>query len=196
MKKLILIDDHKMLRKGISSYITENSDWTILAEAEGLDELPAIIKKIGEAGENQIVAVVDIQIKGNPDYSYNGFEAVKLLAKAGVPSVIFSSHDSGAFIERAMSAEVGAKGFVSKLSDEKMLLDAINTIAAGKTFIQPDLVTSLMEMNSLFSVLTKREMQVVKLIQDGLTNEQIAAKLEIKLTTLENYISVIYDKIG
>ena len=196
MKKLILIDDHKMLRKGISFYITENSDWTILAEAEGLDELPAIIKKIGEAGENQIVAVVDIQIKGNPDYSYNGFEAVKLLAKAGVPSVIFSSHDSGAFIERAMSAEVGAKGFVSKLSDEKMLLDAINTIAAGKTFIQPDLVTSLMEMHSLFSVLTKREMQVVKLIQDGLTNEQIAARLEIKLTTLENYISVIYDKIG
>ena len=196
MKKLILIDDHKMLRKGISFYITENSDWTILAEAEGLDELPAIIKKIGEAGENQIVAVVDIQIKGNPDYSYNGFEAVKILAKAGVPSVIFSSHDSGAYIERAMSAEVGAKGFVSKLSDEKMILDAINTIAAGKTFIQPDLVTSLMEMNSLFSVLTKSEMQVVKLIQDGLTNEEIASRLEIKLTTLENYISVIYDKIG
>ena len=201
MKQLILIDDHKMLRKGISSYITENSDWTILAEAEGIDEMPAIIKKVGAAGSgtsgsNQIVAVVDIQIKGNPDYSYNGFEAVKMLAKAGVPSVIFSSHDSGAYIERAMSAEVGAKGFVSKLSDEKMILDAINTIAAGKTFIQPDLVTSLMEMNSLFSVLTKREMQVVKLIQDGLTNEEIASRLEIKLTTLENYISVIYDKIG
>ena len=53
-----------------------------------------------------------------------------------------------------------------------------------------------MEMNSLFSILTKREVQVVKLIQDGLTNEEIAEKLEIKLTTLENYISVIYDKIG
>ena len=196
MKKLILIDDHKMLRKGISFYITENSDWTIFAEAESLDEIPAIIKSIDNAAEDKIIAVVDIQIKGNPEYSYNGFEAVKLLAATGVPSVIFSSHDSGGFIERAMSADVGAKGFVSKLSDEKMLLDAINTIALGKTFIQPDLVTSLMEMNSLFSVLTKREMQVVKLIQDGLTNEQIAAKLEIKLTTLENYISVIYDKIG
>ena len=77
-----------------------------------------------------------------------------------------------------------------------MLLDAINTVAAGKTFVQPDLVASLMEMNSLLSVLTKREMQVVKLIQDGRANEEIAAKLQIKLTTLENYISVIYDKIG
>ena len=167
-----------------------------MAEAERLEEIPGIIKKIAPQKDDKIVAVVDIQIKGSSDYPFSGFEAVKRLAKAGVPSVIFSSHDTGALIERAMSAEVGAKGFVSKLSDEKMLLDAINTVAAGKTFVQPDLVASFMEMNSLLSVLTKREMQVVKLIQDGRANEEIAAKLQIKLTTLENYISVIYDKIG
>ena len=196
MKKLILIDDHKMLRKGISSYIIENSDWSIFAEAESIEEMPDIIKKIGEAKEDQIVAVVDIQIKGNDENAFRGFEAVRLLSKAGVPSVIFSSHDTGALIERAMSADVGARGFVSKLSDETMLLNAINTVASGKTFVQPDLVSAFMEMASLFSVLTKREMQVVKLIQDGLTNEEMAEKLDIKLTTLENYISVIYDKIG
>ena len=196
MKKLILIDDHKMLRKGISSYIAENSEWTIFAEAESIEELPAIIKKIGETEKDQIVAVVDIQIKGNDENTFRGFEAVRLLARAGVPSVIFSSHDSGALIERAMSSDVGAKGFVSKLSDEKMLLDAIYTVAEGKSFVQPDLVSAFMEMASLFSVLTKREMQVVKLIQDGFPNEEIAAKLQIKLSTLENYISLIYDKIG
>lgn len=196
MKKLILIDDHKMLRKGISSYIIENSDWSIFAEAESIEEMPDIIKKIGEAKEDKIVAVVDIQIKGNDENAFRGFEAVRLLSKAGVPSVIFSSHDTGALIERAMSADVGARGFVSKLSDETMLLNAINTVASGKTFVQPDLVSAFMEVTSLFSVLTKREMQVVKLIQDGLTNEEMAEKLDIKLTTLENYISVIYDKIG
>ena len=185
-----------MLRKGISSYIIENSDWTIFAEAESIEEMPAIIKKIDDSKEDQIVAVVDIQIKGNDENALRGFEVVRLLSKVGVPSVIFSSHDTGALIERAMSADVGARGFVSKLSDEKMLLDAINTVASGKTFVQPDLVSAFMEVHSLFSVLTKREMQVVKLIQDGLTNEEIAAKLEIKLSTLENYISVIYDKIG
>lgn len=185
-----------MLRKGISSYIIENSDWLIFAEAESIEEMPAIIKKLTDAKEEQIVAVVDIQIKGNDENAFRGFEAVRLLSKAGVPSVIFSSHDTGALIERAMSSDVGARGFVSKLSDEKMLLDAINTVAAGKTFVQPDLVSAFMEVTSLFSVLTKREMQVVKLIQDGLSNEEIAAKLEIKLSTLENYISVIYDKIG
>lgn len=218
MKNLILIDDHKMLRKGISAYFTENSKWNVIAEAESLDDMPDILKKIGEnlyikkkmAGEggdishssdsdneeNCTVAVVDIQIKGKDERLSNGFEAVRLLRKYGIQSVIFSSHDTGSCIERAMSDEVGARGFVSKLSDEKLLLDAVNAVAEGKTFIQPDLVTSLLNTQSIFSILTKREKQIVKLIQDGRSNYEIAQFLEIKVSTLENYLSVIYDKIG
>ena len=219
MKNLILIDDHKMLRKGISAYFTENSKWNVIAEAESLDDMPDILKKIGENPyivekndgdriqditkypdsdneENCTVAVVDIQIKGKGEKLSNGFEAVRLLRQYGIQSVIFSSHDTGACIERAMSDEVGARGFVSKLSDEKLLLDAVNAVAEGKTFIQPDLVTSLLNTQSIFSVLTKREKQIVKLIQDGRSNYEIAQKLEIKVSTLENYLSLIYDKIG
>lgn len=197
MKKLILIDDHKMLRKGISAFFTENSDWTILAEAESLEDLTSILKKTTFTPEDTIIAIVDIQLKTTGESGINGgFDVIKLLAKQNIPSVVFSSHDSGSSIERAMSAEVGAKGFVSKLSDEKMLLDAVNTVAAGKTFVQPDLVSSLLENRTLFMTLTKREQQVVNLISDGFTNEEIAARLEIKLSTLENYISVIYDKLG
>ena len=48
MKNLILVDDHKMLRKGISAYFTENSQWNVIAEAESLDDIPNILKKIGE----------------------------------------------------------------------------------------------------------------------------------------------------
>lgn len=197
MKKLILIDDHKMLRKGISAFFTENSDWTILAEAESIEEISSFLKKNPLTQEDTIIAIVDIQLKTTGESGINGgFDAVKLLAKQNIPSVVFSSHDSGSSIERAMSAEVGAKGFVSKLSDEKMLLDAVNTVAAGKTFVQPDLVSSLLENRTLFMTLTKREQQVVNLISDGFSNEEIAAKLEIKLSTLENYVSVIYDKLG
>ena len=219
MKNLILIDDHKMLRKGISAYFTENSQWNVIAEAESLDDMPDILKKIGENPyimekndgdriqditkypdsdneENCTLAVVDIQIKGKDEKLSNGFEAVRLLRQYGIQSVIFSSHDTGACIERAMSDEVGARGFVSKLSDEKLLLDAVNAVAEGKTFIQPDLVTSLLNTQSIFSILTKREKQIVKLIQDGRSNHQIAQKLEIKVSTLENYLSLIYDKIG
>lgn len=186
-----------MLRKGISAFFTENSDWTILAEAESLEDLTSILKKTTFTPEDTIIAIVDIQLKTTGESGINGgFDVIKLLAKQNIPSVVFSSHDSGSSIERAMSAEVGAKGFVSKLSDEKMLLDAVNTVAAGKTFVQPDLVSSLLENRTLFMTLTKREQQVVNLISDGFTNEEIAARLEIKLSTLENYISVIYDKLG
>lgn len=197
MKNLIIVDDHKMLRKGIHSYFTENSDWNVIAEAESLDEVSAILKKNQAATEeNCTVAIVDIQIKGKNEGLSNGFEAVSLLRKSGIPSVVFSSHDTGSCIERAMSFEVGARGFVSKLSDEKMLLDAVNTVSQGKTFIQPDLITSFLNTQNLFSILTRRETQIVKLIQDGLSNIQIAEELEIKISTLENYLSIIYDKVG
>ena len=197
MKKLILIDDHKMLRKGISAFFTENSDWTILAEAESIEEISSFLKKNPLTQEDTIIAIVDIQLKTTAESGINGgFDVVKLLTSHHIPSVVFSSHDTGSCIERAMSAEVGAKGFVSKLSDEKMFLDAVNTVAQGKTFVQPDLVSALLENRSLFMTLTKREQQVVNLISDGFTNEEIADRLEIKLSTLENYISVIYDKLG
>lgn len=204
MKNLILVDDHKMLRKGIASYITENSDWKVGAEAENLADVKKITDSLysctppheNSAEENITVAVVDLQLKGSEDEKFGGFEAVKELAAAGVPSIIFTSHDTGACIEQAMSAGVGAKGFVSKLSDEKMLLDAINAVAKGKTFIQPDLVTSFIETRSLLSMLTKRETQVVRLLQENLSNEEIADKMGIKITTLENYLSIIYDKTG
>lgn len=202
MKNLILVDDHKMLRKGIASYITENSDWKVTAEAENLADVKKIAtlidlpSKKSPDKENITVAVVDLQIQGSEEEKFGGFEAVKTLSAADIPSIIFTSYDTGACIEQAMSAEVGAKGFVSKLSDEKMLLDAINAVAKGKTFIQPDLVTSFIETRSLLSMLTKRETQVVRLIQQNLSNEEIAGKMGIKITTLENYLSIIYDKTG
>lgn len=67
MKKLILIDDHKMLRKGISAFFTENSDWEILTEAESLDEIPQIIKIASASPDNKIVAIVDMQLKGTSE---------------------------------------------------------------------------------------------------------------------------------
>ncbi len=202
MKNLILVDDHKMLRKGIASYITENSDWKVSAEAESLADVKKIATSLELSSQNSTnkenitIAVVDLQLKGSEEEKFGGFEAVKELTAVGIPSIIFTSHDTGACIEQAMSAEVGAKGFVSKLSDEKMLLDAINAVAKGKTFIQPDLVTSFMETRSLLSMLTKRETQVVRLLQENLSNEEIANKMGIKITTLENYLSIIYDKTG
>ncbi len=116
MKNLILVNDHKMLRKGIASYITENSEWKITAEAESLSEVKKIATTLeplpssSTSKENITVAVVDLQIQGSDQERFGGFEAVKELVAVGVPSIIFTSHDTGACIEQTMGVEVGAKG--------------------------------------------------------------------------------------
>ena len=138
---------------------------------------------------------MQISIHGNNALSANGYTAVQMLAEQNIPSVIFSSNATGACIEKALSIQGGgARGFVSKASSESMLLDAINAVAQGKSFIQPDLVLDFFETRNLFSILTRREKEVINLIGEELTNEQIAEKL--KINTLENYISIIYDKLG
>lgn len=199
MKDLILIDDHVFLRKGIAAYLAEHGGWRIVAEAESLNEIPGIIERFGKKNdEKKPIAVVDIQLKGDGDSALasNGYKAVRMLLDAGIRSVVFSSHDTGACIEKAMGADVGARGFVSKVSNEQMLLSALDTVADGRTFIQPDLAADVIEVRSVLSVLTRRERQTVKLIAEGLGNEDISATLGIKITTLENYVSVIYDKLG
>ena len=81
MKKLILIDDHKILRKGISAFFTENSDWTILAEAESIEEISSFLKKNPLTPEDTIIAIVDIQLKTTGESGINGgFDVIKLLA--------------------------------------------------------------------------------------------------------------------
>lgn len=132
MKRLILVDVHKMLR-GIISYITENSDWQIFTEAERAEEIHGIIKEAGRAVASITVAVVDMQLKDEKDGFNEGYNVVKMLLQGNIPSVIFSSHNSGACIDKAISAEAGAKGFVSKSSDEQILLEAINAVAKGDT---------------------------------------------------------------
>lgn len=200
VNKIILVDDHKMIRKGIEAYLLENSDWTVVGEAESLAELEVLLEKLTFSAEDKVIAIVDLQLKGDGNNALiaNGYTAVQILAEKDIPSVIFSSSTSGACIERTLGigSHGGAKGFVSKCGDDRMLLDALNTIAQGKTFIQPDLVVDFLEAKNLFSILTRREREVVRLIGAELTNEQIAEKLKIKITTLENYISTIYDKLG
>ena len=109
MNKIILVDDHKMLRKGVTTYLLENSDWTVIGEAESLAELELLLKQLTFSEEDKIVAVVDLQLKGdgNNTLSADGYTAVQMLAEQNIPSVIFSSNATGACIEKALSKQGG-----------------------------------------------------------------------------------------
>ncbi len=198
MKKLILIDDHAMLREGIASWLSKNSHWKIELQCESYEKLQSDFEKVYFSAEDNVIAIVDLSYKTESSKieSETGWEIIKWLNLKNIPSIVFSSHDTGTFIEKAMGPDIRARGFVSKTSNEKVLLDAINMVAEGKTYIQPDLFSGFIETKSILSALSTKEQEIANLIMHNFENEEIAEKLNLKLHTVENYISKIYDKTG
>ncbi|MCI5522674.1 MAG: response regulator transcription factor [Treponema sp.] len=198
MKKLILIDDHAMLREGIASWLSKNSDCKVELQCESFERLQSDFKKTNFSNGDIVIAIVDISYKteNSKIESETGWEIIKWLNSKNIPSIVFSSHDTGTFIEKAMGPDIRARGFVSKTSNEKVLLDAINMVATGKTYIQQDLFSGFLETKSILSALSSKEQKIADLIMRNFENGEIAAKLNLKLHTVENYISKIYDKTG
>lgn len=197
---VILVDDHAALRNGIKSFFSENSDFKVALEAASESECQKILEQFESKSLNpeDFIAVVDISFKPEDKHIHheeiNGFEIIKKFSAAGVKCIAFSSYDSGGFIER--SIELGAKGFVSKNAEEKVLLEALKSVAEGNTFIQPDLVQNLLEARSIMQTLTKKE----KMVADALTlyksNAEIGKEIGISEKTVRNYLSILYDKTG
>lgn len=198
---IILCDDHALLRNGIKSWIETHSQYKVTHEAGTWAECEKIIETFRSSGSpNNCIAVVDISFKAEYSPAAHeencGFEIIRRFTALGIPCIAYSSHDSGGFVEHAVSSAVGAKGFVSKNADEEILLAAICAVSDGKTYIQAELVTGLLEVNCISRTFTKKE----KLLSDALTihntNAEVAAALGITEKTVVNYLTILYDKAG
>lgn len=217
-QNIILCDDHALLRNGIKSWIETHSPYKVTHEAGTWAECEKIIDSIAattatikpqahealtpEAQNGCIasIAIVDISFKAEyttAGYEENcGFEIIRRLTALGIPCIAYSSHDSGGFVEHATSAVVGAKGFVSKNADETILLAAINAVANGKSYIQAELVTGLLEVRDIAQTFTKKEKRVAEELTIYNTNAEVAAALGITEKTVVNYLTIMYDKAG
>ena len=217
-QNIILCDDHALLRNGIKSWMETHSPYKVTHEAGTWAECEKIIDSIAattatikpqahealtpEAQNGCIasLAIVDISFKAEyttAGYEENcGFEIIRRLTALGIPCIAYSSHDSGGFVEHATSAVVGAKGFVSKNADEGILLAAINAVANGKSYIQAELVTGLLEVRDIAQTFTKKEKRVAESLTLYNTNTEIAAALGITEKTVVNYLTIMYDKAG
>ena len=198
---IILCDDHVLLRNGIKNWIETHSKYKVTHEAGTWAECEKIIEAFRSSDSpNNHIAVVDISFKAEYSPAAHeencGFEIIRRFTALGVPCIAYSSHDSGGFVEHAVSSAVGAKGFVSKNADEEILLAAIRAVSDGKTYIQAELVTGLLEVNCISRTFTKKE----KLLSDALTihntNAEVAAALGITEKTVVNYLTILYDKAG
>ena len=201
-KKIIIADDHALLRAGIKSWIEKHSAFKVELDAGTLAECDAIVEsfKGGKRAAKDYIAIVDISFKndgagGGPEENC-GFEIMKNFSQLGVACVAFSSHDSGGFVERATSDAIGAKGFVSKNADENVLLSALEAVDEGRTYIQAELVSGLLETRDISQTFTKKERLVADALDLQKSNAQVAKELGLSEKTVLNYLSSLYDKTG
>ena len=196
---IFIFDDHDMMRKGLKAYFSDSSIYNIAGEAGDFDGAKKIVQSYRSKAA-AAVALVDVGFTADADGSEKalGFELAKFIKQSckNINCVMFSSYTGQAYIRNALSAEVGALAYVSKASESSVLVEAVNAAAQGKNFIDPYLSSALVTTTNVYDLLSKREREVLKCVQQGLSNRKIAANMNITERTVENHLSAIYSKAG
>ena len=193
--RIVLADDHKILRDGLRSLLEQQSDMQVVAEA---DNGRATVKLAQEL--NPDVVVMDI---GMPDL--NGIDATKqIVTKApGVKVIALSMHSDKRFVQGMLSA--GASGYLLKDSAFDELARAIQVVVADQTYLSPKVagvvVESMVRKTArrparVSADLSDREREVLQLMSEGKSTKQIAATLDVSIKTIETHRSRIMDKVG
>jgi len=191
---IFIVDDHPMMRDGISQVINQQPDLEVIAEAssgpEALDKLSDISPEI---------ALVDISLKG-----MNGIELTREIRKRfkNLPVLILSMHPEKYYAERAVKA--GAKGYIMKHETSDKVLKAIRRVLEGKFYLSEDIsekIISRMSGNisqsgTSVDKLSNREFEAFRYVGSGLKPQQIAEKLFVSVKTVETYYSRIKEKLS
>jgi len=188
--KVLLADDHAVVRAGYRFLLSYNPDIEVVAEASDGNEALQLLEEL-----QPDVLVLDLTMPG-----LHGLEVLhKIHARRGNSKVlVFTMHENPAFVEQALQS--GASGYLSKNSAPETLVAAIRSIAAGKPYIDAAIAQNMVvqqtrEKGSLFEGLTNREFQILCLFAEGLGVEDIAGRLSLSSKTIANYLTLIKDKL-
>lgn len=190
--KIMITDDHSMIREGLKNLLELDGDIEVIAEAEnGEDCLHKLITV------NPDVLLLDINMPKK-----NGLEVLKTLKnnKSKVKVLILTVHNEIEYLMKAV--DIGINGYILKDSESAELKKAIIAVANGENYIQPSLIPALnskmIEKNrdkGKIESLTKRELEVLKLLAVGMYNKEVAEKLNISERTVKNHVSNIFKKL-
>jgi DNA-binding NarL/FixJ family response regulator len=179
--RILIADDHDVVRRGLRDILQERSGWEVVAEAaNGQDAISATLKHKPD------IAIVDY---GLP--LLNGIEVTRQI-HARVPQtqvLIFTMHDSEMLLQQALQA--GARGFLLKSDADDLLVAAVHALIQRKPFftghVSEKLLQSFLIKTDPVSVLTPREQSVVKLIAEGKTNKEMGHVLSLSTKTIESH---------
>lgn len=190
---IMIADDHSMVREGIKQLLELDGDIVVTAEASNGKQC---IELLDETRTDVLLLDINMPIM-------NGLQVLQYLRenRKKVKILILTIHNEVEYLMRAV--EIGVDGYVLKDSDSSVLKKAIFCVNRGESFIQPELTpilkVKLEEKNSLNNdddTLTKREVEVLKLLAEGLFNKEIAYMLAISEKTVKNHVSNIFKKIN
>jgi DNA-binding NarL/FixJ family response regulator len=189
--RVLIADDHGIVRSGLRMLIDRQPDMEVVAEAE--DGVSAL-ESTQEHRPN--VAVLDVSMP-----RMTGLQAAREI-RAHVPDtrvVMLSMHDDERYFLEGL--EAGAAGYVLKRAADTDLIDAVRTVAGGRTFLSDDAQKTLMDewldgATEVDEPLTPRELEVVKLIAEAFTNKQIAETLKLSEKTVESHRTNVFGKLG
>lgn len=193
-KRILIVDDHPLIREGLSLRLSTQDDLQVCGEAATEDEAIALAKTTVPD-----LMLIDISLK-----SGHGIEVVKRV-KACLPNVkmlVLSGHAESLYAERALRA--GAQGYLNKQESNEKLLEVIHTVLAGQRYVSAEITQRLVnhalgtsdENKSPIECLSDRELEVFRLIGEGLTSGAIANQLFLSTHTIDSHRDNIKRKLN
>ena len=193
--RVFLVDDHPLVRESLASLIERQPGLTVCGEAGDAD---AALAAIG--GARPDVAIVDLSLGGRP-----GLELVRDLKQMhpSVAVLVLSMHDENLYAERALRA--GARGYVMKREATRTVIDAIRCLLDGRVYLSARMATALATKfvggapatpESPVTRLSDRELEVFRLLGQGMATRQIADALHVSAKTVQAFCARIKEKLG
>ena len=195
MKKVIIVDDHPIVRQGFVLLINQEEDLEVIGEAE---DAPGAVSLVQNTKPD--LALVDLSLKNS-----NGLELIKDL-KVILPELLIlvvSLHDEDVYAERALRA--GAKGFIMKAEATDNVMTAIREVLMGGVYLSNSMRSKILNnlsggsvknVQNVTELLSDREFEVFQLIGNGLNTRNIAQKLNLSIKTIETYKSHLKNKLN
>jgi DNA-binding NarL/FixJ family response regulator len=190
--KILIVDDHTVVRDGLSAMFTREKDFTVVGEAENGK---VAVQKAQELKPD--VVLLDLRMP-----EMDGVEAMRRIKEADstIRFLVLTTYDSDEYIFQAI--QTGAKGYLLKDTSREELFHAVRTVSRGESLLQPNVAARVLDRfaqmsrqtNSVES-LSDREIEVLRLMAKGSANKEIAAELCISESTVKTHVANIFQKL-
>lgn len=182
--RLLIVDDHVMIRLGMTALMADEPDIVVVGEACNGNEAVSLFEQL----------LPDVTLMDGMLPDIHGVEATRTIIgkHPDAKIILVSINESAEDIHRAI--EAGAVGYVSKSQNQDVIVRAIRAVAAGERFLEPELARRL-SARAATNSLSQRELEVLRLVAEGLVNKQIGAELGLSENTVKTHLTRIMTKL-